>query len=83
MGLVEGFAKPLSRAYPRATPGTLTEITAAGFTGTGSGRLEAWCPGLGRPVLATTNVSDPVLTQVAGGWRLTAGTDGAYSVTAH
>lgn len=82
LGLVEGFARPLSRAYPRAAPGALTEVTAAGFTGTGSGRLEAWYPGADRPALDTANVSDPVLTQVDGGWGLTARTDGTYSVTA-
>lgn len=80
-GLVAGFAERLARAYPRAVPGALTEVTARGFTGTGTGRVEAWYPGAEQPRLETTNLADVELTPVDGGWRLTARADGAYSAT--
>lgn len=79
-GLVEGFAEPLSRAYPRAVPG-LTEVTANGFRGVGTGRVEAWYPGAERPQVNTVNVTDVDLTAVDGGWRLTGRVAGEYSVT--
>ncbi|WP_433610576.1 glycoside hydrolase family 5 protein [Prescottella agglutinans] len=78
LGLVEGFAAPLARAYPRAVPG-LTEVTSRGFSGTGTGRVEAWYPGAEQPRLETANLADVELTRVDGGWRLTAHADGAYS----
>ncbi|MFF0529590.1 glycoside hydrolase family 5 protein [Nocardia amikacinitolerans] len=80
LGQAAGFARPLARAYPRAVPGTLTAITAKGFTGEGSGRLEAWYPGAVRPNLRSTNVSDLALTQVDGGWQLSGTTTGSYSI---
>ncbi|WP_420030208.1 glycoside hydrolase family 5 protein [Rhodococcus maanshanensis] len=83
LGLVEGFARPLSRAYPRAAPGTLAEVTATGFAGTGTGRLEAWYPGTARPDLDTAGVTDLGLTQIDGGWRMIGNTAGAYRVTQH
>ncbi|GAB2655689.1 cellulase family glycosylhydrolase [Prescottella soli] len=79
-GLVEGFAEQLARAYPRAVPG-LAEVTAQGFSGTGTGRVEAWYPGAERPRLETANLADVELTRVDGGWRLTARADGDYSAT--
>lgn len=77
--LVEGFAEQLARAYPRAVPG-LTEVTSRGFSGTGSGRVEAWYPGAEQPRLATANLADVELHHMDGGWRLTAHADGDYSV---
>ncbi|WFR72097.1 cellulase family glycosylhydrolase [Prescottella defluvii] len=79
-GLVEGFAEQLARAYPRAVPG-LTEVTARGFSGTGTGRVEAWYPGAEQPRLETANLAGVELTRVDGGWRLTARADGVYSVS--
>ncbi|CAM2773240.1 cellulase family glycosylhydrolase [Prescottella defluvii] len=81
LGTAEGFATPLSRAYPRATPGDITDLTSDGFSGTGRGRLEAWYPGAARPQLDTTDLADVELVQVDGGWRLTAHADGDYSVS--
>ncbi|MFE2961222.1 glycoside hydrolase family 5 protein [Nocardia tengchongensis] len=80
LGQVAGFARPLARAFPRAVPGTLDTVTATGFSGTGSGRVEAWYPGTVRPNLQSTNISDVTLTQVAGGWQLTGAAVGSYSV---
>ncbi|WP_232851175.1 hypothetical protein [Nocardia acididurans] len=80
LGQAAGFARPLARAYPRAVPGALTEVGAKGFTGVGTGRIEAWYPGVQRPNIVSRNVSGLALTQVAGGWRLTGDAAGAYSV---
>ncbi|EME21196.1 glycoside hydrolase family 5 protein [Rhodococcus triatomae] len=77
---VEGVAAALSQAYPRAVPGELTEVTTRGFTGSGTGRIEAWYPGSERPSPATTGVSELDLSPVEGGWRMTARADGDYSV---
>nr|WP_233267127.1 cellulase family glycosylhydrolase [Tomitella fengzijianii] len=79
LGLVEDFARPLSRAYPRAAPG-LTEVEDGGFAGTGAGLVEAWYPGAERPRLTTTNVDGVDLARIDGGWRLTGEATGDYSV---
>ncbi|GAB2445271.1 glycoside hydrolase family 5 protein [Nocardia tengchongensis] len=80
LGQPAGYTRPLSRSYPRAAPGTLTEVSATGFTGTGAGRVEAWYPGTQRPNVQSTNVSDLTFTQVPGGWQLTGNTVGSYSI---
>lgn len=80
LGLVEGFAAPLSRAYPRAAPGSLTEVSRDGFDGSGTGRVEAWYPGTDRPQLETTNLSDVRLSPIEGGWQLIGHADGDYAV---
>jgi len=80
LGFQTGFTGPLSRAYPRAMPGRVTNMDAHGFNGVGTGRIEAWYPGAARPQLTATNVQDLQLTQVSGGWRLTAQASGAYAV---
>ncbi|MET8427568.1 cellulase family glycosylhydrolase [Nocardia sp. NPDC004860] len=80
LGRPAGYARPLSRAYPRAVPGSLTAVNATGFTGSGTGRIEAWYPGATRPNVQYTNVSDLTLTQVPGGWQLTGNTVGSYSI---
>ncbi|MEU6582903.1 cellulase family glycosylhydrolase [Nocardia sp. NPDC046763] len=80
LGQPAGYTRPLSRAYPRAVPGSLASVTANGFAGSGTGRLEAWYPGSQRPNVQSTNVSDLTLTQVDGGWQLIGNTVGAYSI---
>jgi endoglycosylceramidase len=80
LGLVEPVAEVLSHAYPRAVPGELTELTGTGFTGVGTGLVEAWYPGTDRPAVHTVNLSDVEFDQVDGGWRMTAQAAGEYSV---
>jgi len=79
-GLVGGLPAQLSRAYPRAAPGTLTEVSRDGFDGCGTGRVEAWYPGTDRPQLETTNLSDVRLSPIEGGWQLIGHADGDYAV---
>ncbi|MGO4205550.1 cellulase family glycosylhydrolase [Rhodococcus sp. TAF43] len=81
LGMVDGFVTPLARAYPRATPGSLTDVTSEGFAGSGRGRVEAWYPGAEQPQLDTVNLADVDLARVDGGWRFTAHADGDYSVS--
>jgi hypothetical protein len=85
----DGFAQPLSRAYPRAFPGRLDSLGSGGadlaFTATVDDpdvncRLDIWVPGDTRPDLTTTGVTDPVSTQVDGGWQVTGCASGRYSV---
>ena len=85
----DGFAQPLSRAYPRAFPGRLDSLASGGadlaFTATvddpdANCRVDIWVPGDARPELTTTGVTDPVATQVDGGWQVTGCASGRYSV---
>jgi hypothetical protein len=85
----EGFAEPLSRAYPRAFPGRLDSLASSGtdltFTATVDDpdincQLDIWVPGHARPNLTTTGVTDAHATQVDGGWRVTGCATGRYSV---
>lgn len=80
LGQVAGFARPLARAYPRAVPGTLSTVSATGFAGNGTGRVEAWYPGSVRPNLQSANISELTLTQVPGGWQVTGNAAGSYSI---
>jgi endoglycosylceramidase len=80
LGPIEDVAAALSRAYPRAVPGVLTELSRGDFKGSGSGLVEAWYPGAVQPDLQTVNLSDVVLEQLDGGWRMTAQAQGDYSV---
>ena len=84
-----GFAQPLSRAYPRAFPGRLDSLASGGadlaFTATVDDpdtncRFDIWVPGDARPNLTTTGVTDVSATQVDGGWQVTGCASGTYSV---
>ncbi|WP_242676612.1 glycoside hydrolase family 5 protein [Rhodococcus sp. ABRD24] len=66
LGQVEGFATPLSGPIRGRSPGTQGEVRARGFTGAGTGRVEAWYPGAERPQLDTVNLSAVELTRVDG-----------------
>ncbi|WP_426565088.1 glycoside hydrolase family 5 protein [Angustibacter sp. McL0619] len=85
----DGFAQPLSRAYPRAFPGRLDSLASGGadlaFTATVDDpdincQLDIWVPGDARPNLTTTGVTDAGATQVDGGWRVTGCASGSYSI---
>src|SRR4051794_34660410 len=75
----DGFAQPLTRAYPRVFPGRIDSLRSdtggrgLAFTGTVDAkgltcRIDVWVPGDARPRLTTEGVTDAVSTQVAGGW---------------
>lgn len=87
----DGFAKPLTRAYPRAFPGrpdTLTsgqggrDLHLAATAGDGANcAIDIWVPGDPQPRLATTGVADPLARKVPGGWQITGCARGGYTVT--
>ncbi|MGY4643665.1 glycoside hydrolase family 5 protein [Cellulomonas sp. URHB0016] len=87
-----GFAKPLSRAYPRAFPGRLDSLTS-GVSGrdlelaatvesddVGCG-IDVWVPGEAFPQVRTTGVGSATTTKVPGGWRVSGCADGSYTVS--
>jgi hypothetical protein len=85
----EGFAEPLSRAYPRAFPGRLESLASRGadlsFTATIDDphvncQLDVWVPGVAHPNLSTTGVTGAEVTQVDGGWRVSGCASGSYSI---
>lgn len=85
----DAFARPLSRAYPRAFPGRLDSLSSNGadlaFSATTDDpgvncQLDIWVPGDARPNLSTIGVTDPAATQVDGGWQVTGCASGTYSV---
>jgi len=52
------------------------------LTGSGTGTLDVWIPGPAAPALTGEGLTDRQLgPQPGGGWRLTARTSGAYSLT--
>jgi hypothetical protein len=78
----------LSRAYPRFAPGALTFLTATGpeldLAGTTPSRgcgLEVWVPGATEPQVDGTGITDVELTEVPGGWSVTACAEGDYTLT--
>ncbi|MFB9693624.1 glycoside hydrolase family 5 protein [Amorphoplanes digitatis] len=87
-----GFARPLSRAFPRALPGRLESlisgqdgglrIAAAAPDDPANCLVDIWVPGDTMPRLTTTGVTGPSPERVAGGWRVTGCARGAYTVTA-
>ncbi|MFG2820257.1 cellulase family glycosylhydrolase [Kitasatospora sp. NPDC048365] len=85
----------LSRAYPRAAPGTLTSLTSDPATGsfsltgttpttpaTGpSCTLDIWYPGPNEPSPATEGLTAVTIRQVPGGHRITACATGPYRLS--
>ena len=80
-GITQPYATVLSRTYPRATPGHLTELTSdpdartAQIAGNSTGaaqntRLVVWVPdrGHGKPVVGGRNLADVTTTATEGGW---------------
>jgi endoglycosylceramidase len=92
-GITQPYATVLSRTYPRATPGHLTELTsdpdartahiAGNRTGAGQdARLVVWVPdrGHGKPVVGGNNVADVTTTATDGGWLVSAEVGCNYAV---
>ncbi|MET8149960.1 glycoside hydrolase family 5 protein [Actinoplanes sp. NPDC049668] len=86
------FARPLSRAFPRALPGRLeslfsSQIGELRIAGTAPDspancRVDIWVPGAPKPRLTTTGVTEASSEQVPGGWRVTGCARGSYTLTA-
>jgi len=81
----------LSRAYPRAVPGTIIHLVAEGaklrMTGDAGGAgarcgMDVWLPGTTRPQVTTTGVTRADLVRRPGGWELTGCASGRYAVDA-
>jgi hypothetical protein len=77
----------LSQAYPRSAPGRLSHLASSpagvdlSLAGTGTGVLDVWIPGAGRPAGNWTGLRGVSLTaQPGGGWRLTGSAAGAYTL---
>jgi endoglycosylceramidase len=92
-GITQAYATVLSRTYPRATPGQLTELTSdpdartAHIAGNSAGagaeaRLVVWVPdrGHGMPVVGGHNVADVTTTATDGGWFVSATVGCSYSL---
>lgn len=87
-----GFAEPLMRAYPRAVPGRLEQLTSS-TTGrelevvaTSGGddvncEIDVWVPGDTEPNLSTTGVDDAAAEAVPGGWQITGCAHGTYTIS--
>lgn len=76
----------LSQAYPRSAPGRLSSLRSAlternlRLAGSGTGTLDVWVPGTGRPEAKGGGLKEIRLTEKPGGWRLTAHTSGRYTL---
>jgi endoglycosylceramidase len=80
IGLDEGFARVLSRPYPRAFPGEATFVSdplartlrISGRGGQGSGPLEVWFPSATAPIVWAAGLSAPTVAPRDGGWLVEA-----------
>ena len=82
-GPAEPILRVVARAFPRASPGRLTEVSSDPTRGTlqvegrivddlaALGDAVVWIPGEARPRVVGSGVSEPVLTHVRGGWYAT------------
>ncbi|MFE4698358.1 glycoside hydrolase family 5 protein [Streptomyces sp. NPDC056738] len=76
----------LSQAYPRSAPGRLGSLRSSRterdlrLSGSGTGTLDVWVPGPGRPEAKGSGLSGMRTTERPGGWRLTAHTSGRYTL---
>lgn len=76
LGLDEGFARVLSRPYPRAFPGDVVfasdpaarTLRVDGTGGQGEGPLEVWFPGPTAPSVTADGLTAPVVEPRPGGW---------------
>lgn len=87
-----GFAKPLTRAYPRAFPGRLDSLQSGvsgrdlELAGTvesdeASCEIDVWVPGDAFPQVRTTGIGNATSTEVPGGWRVSGCASGSYTVS--
>lgn len=88
-GLVPEYAMPLSRAYPAASPGRLTHLSADVQSGTlrltglteKQGALSVWVPErIGSPQVSGGNQDSLKIRRVDGGFRIEALVNGAYEL---
>ncbi|MFE1291529.1 cellulase family glycosylhydrolase [Streptomyces sp. NPDC058751] len=76
----------LSQAYPRSAPGRLSSLRSSlterdlRLAGSGTGTLDVWVPGPGRPEAEGSGLTGLRLTKRSGGWRLTAHASGRYTL---
>ena len=88
----EGYATPLSRAYPRAFPGRLDSLTSEPsgrdltFTATvdddgANCEIDVWFPGDATPQVSSTGIDDVESTEVPGGWQISGCAAGTYSLS--
>jgi len=80
----------LDQAYPRSAPGRLTTLSSSptgvdmSLAGAGTGLLDVWIPGTGKPTGSWTGLSGvTIAAHPGGGWRLTAHAAGAYTLKVH
>ncbi|MQY06473.1 cellulase family glycosylhydrolase [Actinomadura macrotermitis] len=82
-------AEELSRAYPRAVPGSLTSLSTpsarrlllAGTAGKGDCTVDVWVPGDTRPTLTGGGVTALTARKTPGGWRVSGCAAGRYRLT--
>jgi endoglycosylceramidase len=88
LGVPEPFRRVLGRAYPRAAPGALRELSSDPTTGaltvsgfaTRGGTLDVWLPPGPRPRATGSNVTGIQLRSSSGGYRLRAQAKGDYAL---
>jgi Cellulase (glycosyl hydrolase family 5) len=78
----------LGQAYPRSAPGRLSRLASTPTTvdlslaGNGTGTLDVWIPGAGKPTDSSTGLRGVTLAaQPGGGWRLTGTAAGGYTLS--
>lgn len=87
LGYVQANMRAVSRTYPRAAPGRLTQLSAdpdtgaASLGGEGSGTLELWVPArIGTPLLSGSGIGAPRVEAVSGGYRVQVPVNGAWTL---
>ena len=92
LGIAPEFQRILGRAYPRAAAGTLRSLRSdpvtgdlqlTGVAGPQAGAVDVWVPAAaaGPPVVRGTNIGPVDVAAAAGGYRVTIGVTGSYSVS--
>jgi hypothetical protein len=91
LGYLDGtglFAPENWSGLPAQRPGRLTELSSSPtgvdltLAGDGTGVLDGWIPGAGRPPCDWTGLSGVTIAAKPGGWRLTAHAAGGYTLKA-